>query len=118
VIGMVSTSARDPALMVSVTEATALDRSPVGGKAYNLACLAAAGLRVPPGVMVPTPEAAGDVPQAVARLEGPFAVRSSGAAEDLAGASFAGRHETVLGVPGRNCRRSYAGSSPWMVAPE
>lgn len=31
---------------------------------------------------------------------GPLAVRSSGVAEDLAGASFAGQYETVLGVQG------------------
>jgi pyruvate,water dikinase len=34
----------------------------------------------------------------VAGLDGPFAVRSSGAAEDHAGASFAGQYETVLDV--------------------
>jgi phosphohistidine swiveling domain-containing protein len=95
---MVSSSTPDPALTVPLAEAAALGRSRVGGKAYNLACLAAAGLRVPPGVVVLTPEAADRVPAAVAGLEAPFAVRSSGVAEDLAGASFAGQYETVLGV--------------------
>lgn len=37
---------------------------------------------------------------ACARLTGPLAVRSSGAGEDSATASFAGQHATVLGVRG------------------
>jgi rifampicin phosphotransferase len=58
--------------------------------------------------MVVTAAAAADWDQAVARLRsaaaelgGPdqrFAVRSSATAEDLAGASYAGQYETVLGV--------------------
>jgi rifampicin phosphotransferase len=95
---MVSTSTEGSALLAPLADAAALGRSRVGGKAYNLACLAAAGLRVPPGVVVLAPEAAAAVPRAVAGLGGPFAVRSSGAAEDLAGASFAGQYETVLDV--------------------
>jgi phosphohistidine swiveling domain-containing protein len=95
---VVSTSTEGSALLVPLAEVTGLGPSRAGGKAYNLGCLAAAGLRVPPGVVVLTPEAAAAVPRAVAGLEGPFAVRSSGAAEDLAGASFAGQYETVLEV--------------------
>jgi phosphohistidine swiveling domain-containing protein len=102
VVEVVSTSAEGSALLVPLADAAALGRSRVGGKAYNLACLAAAGLRVPPGVVVLAPEAAAAVPRAVAGLDGPFAVRSSGAAEDLAGASFAGQYETVLDVSGED----------------
>jgi phosphohistidine swiveling domain-containing protein len=98
VVAVVSTSTRDSAPVVPLAEAAAVGRSRVGGKAYNLACLAAAGLRVPRGVVVLTPAAAEDVRQAAAGLDGPFAVRSSGAAEDLASASFAGQYESVLGV--------------------
>jgi rifampicin phosphotransferase len=97
-VGVVSTFMKGSALLASLAEATALGRSRVGGKAYNLACLAAAGVRVPPGVVVLAPEAAAVVPRAVAGLDGPFAVRSSGTVEDLAGASFAGQYETVLDV--------------------
>src|SRR5947207_8685234 len=85
-------------LVATLAEATGLGPARVGGKAYNLACLAAAGLRVPAGVVVLAPAAAADVPQAVNGLPGPFAVRSSGAVEDLAGASFAGQYESVLDV--------------------
>jgi pyruvate,water dikinase len=97
VVEVVSTPTGDP-LVVTLPEAVGLGPSRVGGKAYNLACLAAAGLRVPPGVVVLTPTAAADVPHAVDGLPGPFAVRSSAAAEDLAGASFAGQYESVLDV--------------------
>jgi len=97
-----------------------LGPSRAGGKAYNLGCLAAAGLRVPPGVVVLTPEAAAAVPRAVAGLEGPFAVRSSGAAEDLAGASFAGQYETVLEVSREDLpevvRRVFASAEAGRVA--
>ncbi len=95
---MASTSTEGSTFLAPLAEATVLGRSRVGGKAYNLACLAAAGLRVPPGVVVLAPEAAAAVPRAVARLDGPFAVRSSATAEDLAGVSFAGQYESVLGV--------------------
>jgi rifampicin phosphotransferase len=80
----------------------------LGTKAANLARLAGAGFPVPAGVVV-TPAAEADWEQACARLRRGvaelgggagqrFAVRSSGTAEDLAGASFAGQYETVLDV--------------------
>jgi rifampicin phosphotransferase len=120
VVGVVSASTTGPALVVALAEATGLDRSRVGGKAYNLACLAAAGLRVPPGVVVLTPEAAAAVPRAVAGLPGLFAVRSSGAVEDLAGASFAGQYETVLDVAREDLpevvRRVFASAEAGRVA--
>ncbi|CAA9300241.1 MAG: Phosphoenolpyruvate synthase [uncultured Chloroflexi bacterium] len=94
----------------------------LGGKAGPLTRLAAAGLPVPPGFVI-TPEAfeggdlQRDVREAIARAyaelgqragaardtgdaEPLVAVRSSGTAEDLAEASFAGQYETVLGVRG------------------
>ncbi len=79
----------------------------VGGKAARLGELAQAGFTVPAGFIIPASlcgkeqemaEAvhAGLVSLASCRL----AVRSSGLAEDLQEASFAGQYETVLGVEG------------------
>lgn len=117
---MVSTSNGDSALLAPLAEVTGLGRSRVGGKAYNLACLVAAGVRVPAGVVVLAPEAAAAVPAAVAGLDGPFAVRSSGVAEDLAGASFAGQYETVLDVSREDLpdvvRRVFASAGAGRVA--
>jgi rifampicin phosphotransferase len=99
-------------LVVTLAEAAGLDPAPLeallGAKAANLARLAGAGFPVPAGVVV-TPAAEADWEQACARLRRAvaelgggtgqrFAVRSSGTAEDLAGASFAGQYETVLDV--------------------
>jgi rifampicin phosphotransferase len=95
---------RDP-LVVDLAEARALDASEVGAKAANLARLAAAGFPVPDGlVMTPAAEerweeARPRLLEAAASLgAGRFAVRSSGTAEDLQGASFAGQYETFLSV--------------------
>ncbi len=92
--------------MVGLAGAAALGPWELGAKAANLARLAAAGFLVPPGLVV-TPAAEGRWDEARARLlelaaglgAGRFAVRSSGTAEDLEGASFAGQYETLLGVP-------------------
>jgi rifampicin phosphotransferase len=99
-------------LVVTLAEAAGLDparmEALLGTKAANLARLAGAGFPVPPGVVV-TAAAEADWEQACARLRRAvaelgggkgqrFAVRSSGTAEDLAGASFAGQYETVLDV--------------------
>jgi rifampicin phosphotransferase len=99
-------------LVVTLAEAAGLDptrmEALLGTKAANLARLAGADFPVPAGVVV-TPAAEADWEQARARLRRAvaelggakgqrFAVRSSGTAEDLAGASFAGQYETVLDV--------------------
>ena len=79
----------------------ALDASSCGHKASTLAELRNAGHNVPDGFVIPvggtySPEA---LREALERLgPGPYAVRSSGVAEDLVDASFAGQYETVLGV--------------------
>jgi phosphoenolpyruvate synthase/pyruvate phosphate dikinase len=87
------------------------DLALVGGKAANLAKLAACH-PVPPGFVVTTrafgrPEARAAAASAYAALaerhgqpEPPVAVRSSAADEDGAAASFAGQHETYLNVVG------------------
>jgi rifampicin phosphotransferase len=76
------------------------DASWAGAKAANLGKLLRAGFPVPDGFVV-TGDPDGDLPEAVAALgDGPLAVRSSGVAEDLAEASFAGQYETVLNVRG------------------
>lgn len=79
----------------------AADASVCGQKAATLAALRTAGFPVPEGFVV----AAGVDPSVdllAAPLEhlgpGPWAVRSSGVAEDLDDASFAGQYESVLGV--------------------
>jgi pyruvate,water dikinase len=101
------------------------DRPQLGGKGRTLARLKAAGLPVPPGFVLcadalpaeqpaalPAPPtlpdaAAAALASAYAELgrrlgepEPLVAVRSSGLAEDLAQASFAGQYATVLGVHG------------------
>jgi len=92
-------------LVVALSEAAILDPSLLGAKATNLGCLASAGFPVPPGFVV-TPAAEGHLQEASSRLLGAaaalgaqrFAVRSSGTAEDLEDASFAGQYETFLNV--------------------
>ena len=93
-------------LVVDLAGTGTLSASEIGAKAYNLALLARDGFPVPPGLVV-TP-AAGErweearplLLEAASGLGAEtFAVRSSGTAEDLEGASFAGQYETILGVP-------------------
>jgi len=104
------------------------DAELAGAKAANLGELARAGFRVPDGFVLtvqafkrfvdanrlsasspPEEVESAAVPEEVSHallkaahgLEGiPLAVRSSGVAEDLKGASFAGQYETVLNVLG------------------
>jgi len=98
-------------------EADPANRLRYGGKGASLAALARAGFDVPEGFIIPTDvaEALAGEPAAwdsalrrdlLARLAAlapdyePVAVRSSAADEDGAEASFAGQHETILGVKG------------------
>src|SRR5215211_7343334 len=88
--------------VVTFSEATNLRTSELGVKAANLARLASARFPVPSGFVV-TPaaeehleEMSAQILEAAAGLgveRERFAVRSSGTAEDLEGASFAGQYE-------------------------
>jgi rifampicin phosphotransferase len=88
-----------------LAQAATADRAQVGGKASVLGELAVAGFSVPPGLVVTAAALNIDGWErslaAAARSLGAqrFAVRSSGAAEDLPDASYAGLYETYLNVP-------------------
>ncbi len=109
-----------------LAQAAAADRARVGGKARVLGELAAAGFSVPPGLVVTA--AAVDIDgwerflEAAARSLGAqrFAVRSSGAAEDLPDASYAGLYETYLNVAveglGEAVRRCFAATTSERVS--
>jgi len=82
------------------------DAQLVGGKAANLGELLAAGIRVPDGVVMTADATDATADQRRSLLwvgagdlgNGPFAVRSSGIAEDGAEHSYAGMYESVLDV--------------------
>jgi rifampicin phosphotransferase len=101
--------------VLDLDDESARDSRTAGTKAAVLAQLRSAGLPVPEGVVLIVGAAsalAGDhrgpsraahlaASAAVRRLgDVPVAVRSSGVAEDLPDASFAGQYETIIGVSG------------------
>ena len=106
----------DQAIRASAVRLVSLDDSAceapalAGNKAATLAVLRRAGFEVPPGVVVPgdalggvadtlPPAVRAALPKVPSLLgPGPWAVRSSGTAEDSRQASFAGQFETVLGI--------------------
>lgn len=84
-----------------ILHAKEADRATAGGKARALARAAAAGFDVPPFVVLPAGSAIDPVElsAALAMLgEGPYAVRSSGLAEDGVAHSHAGQFESILNV--------------------
>ncbi|GAA0457416.1 hypothetical protein Aca07nite_69920 [Actinoplanes capillaceus] len=94
-------------LVVPLSQVSATDIALAGGKAAGLGELIRLGERVPDGFCVTTEaHRRGVLPETEVRAAyealggGPVAVRSSATAEDLAGASFAGQHLTVLDVTG------------------
>lgn len=117
--------AAPPAPILGLETSTPEDRSVLGGKAAGLVRLLRAGLRVPEAYCVPVGAEPGPELDAALRAfhasfvaEHPgaaLAVRSSGTAEDLADASFAGIYRTILGVRTadalleavRTCRAAY-----------
>jgi len=113
-------------MIANLAEGSAADRAMLGGKAATLAELSAAGFAVPPGIVVSAsaldePDLDGQLQEAAARLGGDrFAVRSSGAAEDLPEASYAGLYESYLDVPaeelGAAVRRWFAAAASERVA--
>ena len=103
--------------LLDLGDAGAAERARVGGKAGVLGELAAAGLPVPPGFVVTAADLDADgwevaLAEAAGELGGSrFAVRSSGAAEDLPDASYAGLYETYLNVPLEGWRKRCGGVS-------
>ena len=92
------------ARLLSLADPQASDPAIAGAKAATLARLAAAGLPVPPGAVVPVDVGGDSLPEVADSIAARFpgctlAVRSSGVDEDTSHASFAGQYETVLDVP-------------------
>jgi hypothetical protein len=88
-------------VVISLKDACDASLADVGGKARALGRLKLAGFNVPEGVVV-VPNAALDEVDFRAHFahlgDGPFAVRSSGSAEDGQEASLAGRYRSILEV--------------------
>jgi rifampicin phosphotransferase len=112
--------------VLDLARAATADRTRVGGKAGVLGELAAAGLPVPPGLVVTAQALNYDgwecsLEAAARSLGAPrLAVRSSAAAEDLPDASYAGLYETYLNVPveglGEAVRRCFAAATAERVS--
>jgi pyruvate,water dikinase len=89
--------------MFTLDDVAATDVALYGHKAATLARLRQAGLDVPAGFVIGVTETANLDEAAIAhkcRHCRPVAVRSSGIAEDLPDASFAGQYDTILNVEG------------------
>ncbi|MEO8462022.1 MAG: PEP/pyruvate-binding domain-containing protein, partial [Chloroflexota bacterium] len=94
------------AALLRLNQVGTSDAAEVGGKAASLGELIRSGTRVPAGWVLPAgaagltaAERQSLVRAADAELgAGPFAIRSSGIAEDGVERSFAGMYETVLNV--------------------
>jgi phosphoenolpyruvate synthase/pyruvate phosphate dikinase len=86
--------------VIPLRELTRADHDLAGSKAANLGELAQAGFPVPDGFVVLEAQDAEVLAAARVLGDGPLAVRSSGVAEDLTNASFAGQYETILNVRG------------------
>jgi rifampicin phosphotransferase len=104
-VAVVAPTAEPSALVVPLDRAAGLDADRIGSKAANLAQLVAAGFPIPAGLVIPVdafatwPQVQAALPAVASTLgDGPLAVRSSAAAEDLAGASYAGLYEAFLDV--------------------
>jgi phosphoenolpyruvate synthase/pyruvate phosphate dikinase len=86
--------------IISLDRAHLHPLSRVGGKAFALGQLMAAGATVPPGFVLPPDEAVDLVSSAFDELGAEaVAVRSSGAGEDAGAQSWAGQFESYLYVP-------------------
>ncbi len=91
--------------IVPLGQLTAADQQRSGAKAYNCGRLEQAGFPVPDGLIVLSAASDADVATLAAHpwfnrlpADALFAVRSSGIGEDGDGESFAGIHQTLLGV--------------------